>query len=739
MRMCMILFAIPVLIMLFIGTTQAVARAASLMASTQQPAVGQTVTFTYDGVNSGPGPLVIAFGDGSTTQLPSLTGTTTHTYRSIGFYSAKLCEVSCFVRGGILSVVGLLVAAPAPRVPFGTIVGTSILGGPFLAGAVAQINVSFRIASQFQPFSTTPQNDLEAVVDLQNEHGDLIRRSDPLVIPSNVVTGGVLVQQVLDYTIPNDAAGAYQIVVYLRTDNGATVAVGQPTRIVILGGPDPAPIVKNEFHASGTIVTGPSTTTFGSSTPSTSTQFQSNLTTAFVWPGQTLSLTGLYDPVSRRSDPVLTLTPTTQSALSSPDSAAPQPAGSPAPGGTPQYVDTLGRTTAALPNLLGGGDTIRGLDLTYKYDDGWTYQGAAGYTQLGSPTTSLRTGDALDVMRSWGTSDSDSLRLTYFAQADDVAKFVPNGSAGPMSANATVMEFTDQVARDLTAVISGGASSSHLETGAGTTSSDAADKAGLQYTLGSVNVAANYHNYGADFAVGGGPGAVSDTAGSDATASANVSPISTVSLAWLVDSKRSAFSRHSDETGAFSMQPPNGFGLVLTATHDRMLVAGSALTADTLAYGISRSWMDGASLALNGTASRSIDALHADSSSIVQTNNLTYALQKGSHMFGAGLSSNVVLGNAQNTTETGNVNYGFGFGGASGPTPAYEMQLSAMGGDTTGFRSVGRISMYTAILSRHLSSHVALGLRAESGSMLDPMGFEPMKTSSVQLQMNLNY
>ncbi len=737
--MCMILLSIPALIMLFIGASPAIASAASLTASTQQLIVGQPVTFSYDGVNSGPGPLVIQFGDGSTTQLPNLTGTTIHAYRSIGAYDARLCEVSCFVRGNEIAGIGIIVMAPAPRVPFGTILGTSVLGAPFLAGAVAQINVSFRVAAQAQVFSTTPQIDFQAVVDLENEHGDLIRRSDPLQIPNFLVQGGEIAQQIIDYTIPNDAKGTYQIVVFLRTDNGATVAVGQPTRIVILGGPDPAPIVKNEFHASGTIVTGPTTTTFGSSTPSTSTQFQSNLTTALIWPGQTLSLAGLYDPVSRRSDPVLTLTPTSQNSISAPDSAAtPQPAGSPAPGGTPQYVDTLGRATATLPNLLGGGDTLRGLDLMYKYADGWTYQGAAGYTQLGSPTTSLRTGDAFDVMRAWGASGSDSLRLTYFAQADDVAKFVPNGSAGPMSANATVLEFTDLVARNLTASISGGASSSHLEASAGTTSSDAADKAGLQYTLGSVNVAANYHNYGADFAVGGGPGAVSDTAGSDATATANVSPVSTVSLAWLVDSKRSAFSRHSDETGTFSAQPPNGFGLVLTATHDHMLVAGSALTSDTLAYGISRSWMNGASLALNGTASRSNDALRVNGSSIVKTNNLTYAIQKGSHMFGAGLSSNVVLGTEQNTSTTENVNYGLGFGGGSGPTPAYELQMSAMGGETTGFRSVGRISMYTAVLSRHLSSHVALGLRAESGTMVDPMGFDTMKTSSVQLQMNLN-
>jgi hypothetical protein len=733
------------MIMLFVGVSPAVASAASLMASTQQPAIGQAVTFSYDGVNSGPGPLVILFGDGSMTQLPNLVGTTTHAYRAVGAYGVLLCEVSCFVRGGRLSGLGILVQAPAPRVPFGTILGTSILGAPFLAGAVAHIDLTFRVAAQGEFLSTTPQSDYEAVVDLQNEHGDLIRRSDPFLIPNYLVQGGEIVRQLIDYTIPNDAKGAYRIVVYLRTDNGATVAVGAPTPIVIFGGPDPAPIVNNEFHASGTIITGPSTTTFGSTPSSTTTQFQSNLTTALIWPGQTLSLTGLYDPVSRRSDPILTLTPTTQNSVSAPDSAAtPQPAGSPAPGGRPQYVDILGRATASLPNLLGGGDTIRGLDFTYKYADGWTYQAAAGYTQLSSPTTSLRTGDAFDVMRSWGApsasgaSSADSLRLTYFAQADDVSRFVPYGSAGPTSANATVMEFSDQVARNLTALVSGGTSSSHLETVGGTTSSDAADKAGLQYSLGSVNFAANYHNYGADFAVGGGPGAVSDTAGSDATASFNITPVSNFALAWLVDSKRSAFSRHSDETGTFSTQPPNGFGLTLTATHDRMLVVTSALTSDTLAYAVSRSWLNGASLSLNGTATGSLDALHANSAATVRTNNLTYAIQRGSHMFGAGVSTNVVFGRGENSTVTENVNYGFGFGGGSGSTPPYEMQMSAMGGNATGLFSAGRISMYTAILSRHLSSYIALGLRAESGSTVTPMGFGNTKTSSIQLQMNLN-
>src|SRR5579863_9175651 len=130
MRMCMILFAIPALIMLIVGVSPAAARAASLTASTQFPSVGQAVTFSYDGVNSGAGPLVIAFGDGSMMQLPNLAGTTTHAYRSIGFYSPKLCEVSCFVRGGLLGEIGIAVRAPAPRVPFGTILNTSVLGGP---------------------------------------------------------------------------------------------------------------------------------------------------------------------------------------------------------------------------------------------------------------------------------------------------------------------------------------------------------------------------------------------------------------------------------------------------------------------------------------------------------------------------------------------------------------------------------------------------------------------------------
>jgi hypothetical protein len=169
-----------------------------------------------------------------------------------------------------------------------------------------------------------------------------------------------------------------------------------------------------------------------------------------------------------------------------------------------------------------------------------------------------------------------------------------------------------------------------------------------------------------------------------------------------------------------------------------MLVVSSALSSDTLAYAVSRSWMDGASLSLNGTASGSTDALVANSSAVVRTNDLTYAIQRGSHMFGAGISSNVVLSRGQNTTVTENVNYGFGFGGGSGPVPRYELQMSALGGNTTGSGLPSRTSMYTAILSRHLSSHVALGLRAESGTMVTPFGFGNTKTSSIQLQMNLN-
>lgn len=718
---------------------RAPACASSLTASPNPGTVGAPITFDYATLTDPP--IVLDFGDNTgAVVLPSDTGSKTHVFTSIGFYIVRLCQTSCTGSlGMVLAVKFVTVRATAPNVPFGSIFSTSVLGGPFLAGADSQINVSFRIATQSAPFASTPQTELEVVVDLEDSRGNLIRRSDPFVIPAYYAAGGRVVQRTIPYTIPGDARGAYQIRVYIQTDGGATVAIGHPIPFVIVGGPDPSSSENGTFHANGSIITGPSSSSFRSAPSVSTSSFQSNVTTALEWPDKTLSLGALYDPVSNRADPVFTLASATPGPVAAPD-AAPQTqseAGS-AAGGKPQYTDVLGRATASLPQLLGGGTTLRGLDLTYKYADGWSYHGAAGYTQLGTTTTSLRAGSAFDISRSW--SSTDSLRLSYFGQSDDVAKFVPNGSGGPKAANTGALEFNDEILKNLKTVISVGQSQSHLKIPLAPTKTDAADKIGMQYLLGSVNVAADYHNYGADFAVGGGPGAISDAVGSLATASAYISPASSLSLTWQRDDKRSTLSRRVDDSATFSTQPASGIGMHLTATHDHMIVAGSNLTTDSLDYGFNRTWQNGGYLSLNGSDSGSLDTLTPSNSITVRNTDVSYVLQRGSQLVGGGVSALVTTGQFfSNSTVSDNITYGFSFGGWAGVTRAYELQLQALGDNAVQFGGRSRDSLYSAILSRHLTRQTALGLRVQTGKHVDQFSALNSTTTAVRLQLNLNY
>ncbi|HYK53794.1 MAG TPA: hypothetical protein VEV38_09725, partial [Candidatus Eremiobacteraceae bacterium] len=528
------------------------AAAAFLTPTPTDPIVGQTVSFAYDGVEGGP--FFIAFGDGTVQAVSGISGTVPHVYSSIGFKDAELCNGDC-MRRDIVATALVTVRAPAPAVPFGSVLGTSVVGGPFIAGGNAQIDFSYRVATQFSSLASTPQTDIQVIVDLEDTHGHLVRRSDPFVIESVESAGGFAVQTSIPYTIPADAKGAYRLQVYLRAGNGAAIAAGQPTPVFIFGGPDPTQNAQTAVHANGTIIAGPTTTTSRatSSTSTTSTQVQSDLTTALEWPDKTLALTGIYDPVSKRTDGILSLSSATPSPVAAPDAVGQDETSPSAPqGGQPQYDDVVGRTLTSLPQLLGSGEILRGLDLSYKYADGWAYHGAAGFTQLGTFATSSQRGDAFDIAHAW--ANNDTLRASFFSQSDDVAQFIPNGSAGPTASSDVVLEFTGPLASNLNALVSAGRSQSHLLTAAAnsTSSADSADRVGLQYALGSVTLGTDYHNYGADFAAGDGPGAMSDVVGSSATASANLSPTASLSLAWLRDDKHSVFSHHTNDTATFS-------------------------------------------------------------------------------------------------------------------------------------------------------------------------------------------
>jgi len=294
----------------------------SLTANPAGVIAGQVVMFTATtGAQKVPGAYV-DFGDGSTAQLPSNFNAIQHRYASPAFYTARLLVV-----GGLntLAQAQVTVTANSVQVPVGQVYSTFLVGSPVLAGADTAVALSYRI---FTPFVIAPSgvSPLQAIVELSTAKGVVIQRSDPFALPFTQQNVNSAQTVMIPYTVPADAGGNYLITVYVRSANGGTVAIGRPQSIQIIGGPDPAPILSNAFHANGAILTG-------SGANRGSYGVNLGLTTAAQWASDELMLTGLFDPVSKKVDPLLTFVSATPAPITSPNAT-------PAPNSTSTQVDS---------------------------------------------------------------------------------------------------------------------------------------------------------------------------------------------------------------------------------------------------------------------------------------------------------------------------------------------------------------------------------------------------------------
>ncbi|MBV8172508.1 MAG: hypothetical protein JO219_11320 [Candidatus Eremiobacteraeota bacterium] len=292
------------------SVTVANPNAFSLTAAPNNVLAGQLVNFTaLLGVRL-PGAYV-DFGDGTSAPALAPSNQLSHRYQNPGFYLARLLIVGSNVTYG---EAGVNVTANTVNVPAGQIYSSFLVGSPVLAGTDTAIALSYRI---FTPFVIGPSgvSPLQAIVELTDIRGNVIQRSDPYALPFTQQTVNAPQTAMIPYTVPADAGGDYLIRVYVRVTQGGTIAVGRAQPLQIIGGADPAPIVSNTFHASGAVLTSSGTNRGGY-------EVNMGLTTALQWSSEELLLTGTFDPVSKKIDPVLTYQSATPAPVTAPNATS---------------------------------------------------------------------------------------------------------------------------------------------------------------------------------------------------------------------------------------------------------------------------------------------------------------------------------------------------------------------------------------------------------------------------------
>jgi hypothetical protein len=812
----------------------------SLTAAPTSVIAGQAVNFTAStGRTAIPGAYV-DFGDGSLQVLSAPTQVLIHHYNNPSLYTARLLITG---QGVSYAQAQVNVALNPVQVPIGQVYSSFLVGSPVLAGTDTSIALTYRIITPYIAGSggVSP---LQVIVELADRKGHVVQRSDPFVPPYNPNAPNDVQTVLIPYTVPADAGGDYLVRLYVRVDQGGTVAVGRALPLQIIGGPDPAPIVNNQFHASGAVLTNSGTNRGGYNV-------NLGLTTALQWSSDEVLLTGLFDPVSKKVDPLFTFqsatpapvtapnaTPAPNSSTTSADSgtvtppptntgtpipnaaapvpspqpghtvgptppgsgtptAAPQPtpktaltdlemaaltvadaAASPAPqpqpqtgapapaGATPaavpapapapapaptptpqpplQFKDVIGRTDASLPAVIGNKETLRGLDLTYGLPSGWTLHGGGGYFQLPSNSTTERSGELFDFTKGWA-GNTDTFRIAYSRNQDDVNKFVSTGTTGPLDVTAGVFEWNEGLTPHLKALLTGGISSTQPLSGGGAAYADDVDKADLNYSVGATTLDVEYHNAAAQFGTLSGASALSDRAGGAGSLSFMTSPISTLALTYGRDNVRSVFSSTSATALNFSITPPKYPGITFGLERDAALAPGADTVTNTINLGLSKTGPS--SLTLTGTIASADDSLQPSTSSTTRTGVLNYQFTNGPHNFGAGLNATSTTSASSSAGVSEAVNYGFTFGGRvppntmgtlAAPTRNFEVKFVLTNANMRAQTSGSHTGLLTGLLSYHLTPQLAPGVEFNYQKHYDQDPAMDATTSLFRFRLDVN-
>jgi hypothetical protein len=681
------------------ATAIASAQSGTLSVTATEAAPGQQLLFTVSFTPTFAAPFgTLDFGDGSSAPVTKGVQMVAHAYAAPGFYVATLRAA-----GGVLASIGIRIVAPA-RVPAGAIYTVTPTLSPVLAGSNIALVVTYAVASVADDLPSAPQ--LEFVVDLLDANGALLRRSDPFILSPGIASGTQIAR--IPYAVPVDASGIYGVRVYARVVSGGTVAVAPAIALPIIGGPDPAPIAKTAFHAKGSIEIGPQAGSAG--TPGAAAALNAGATTALAWNEASVALSGLYDPVSRRSDPLLTYESGSAPNVQSPDEST-------AGGSTGAFALShggvsidAGRTQSSLPQILGGGDQIRGIDAVAQ-DGILTFHSGYGYTQLPGQGVPEEYASAFDAGAA--LPDSGLVRLTDF------------NSGGPAgNTRALALQYTQQPVKDLTV----------LATGA-ITPSDSADQFQLTYASAGTNASVLYDDAGPDMTVGGGPGALSDRASFAAQWQSQLSRVVGLSAGWNSNESRSEFSRSTDGFATLTINSPALPTFTLTLRRDDQAAIGMASTDDQVNFGITKS-VQSWNASFNGSLS-GLRAILGSTSGTTRTGSVQLMHQMGPSSLSAGVNATAVSGATGSSQVGETVEYGFPF--LCVPSRCLlQMQVEGDDSNTRAFNSGGVDRTASAILSYHVASFASLGLRAEIRRHDDVHAALSGTASAVRLRLDLD-
>jgi hypothetical protein len=723
-----------------------VAAAAFLNAAPSVTAPGAAVTFSGTAQSRSAGGFRLDFGDGAAVTFVTPSFSLTHAYALGGRYTARLSDGFATT----LAVATVTVAAgPAEggigaaflpgRTPIGQIYTTTLTIPTVLAGGETGIVVRYSLGDPTYGTSGAP---LLAIVELRSRGDRLIRRSDPLEIVTNLRTG--LQTAVIPYSVPVDAGGAYELRVILRAAGGGTIATSEALPLLVAAGPDPQPALHAELRASGSIEIGPNS--------AASTTFNPGLSAGLQLPTASLALTGLYDPVSHRPDPVLTLT-SGAPALQSPDAPAaaqgsPAPAPSAAPDGAApaagpaaspaaSFKDTLGLGTAALPPLLGDSTTLRGLDASRAVGP-WLLHGAAGYSKLATPSTPAERAAVVDLTHALGAG---SLRLAAFGRDDDVrpGDVVTTAAAGPLRAAVTALQLDEPIVRNLT-LRATGAQSNATSLVLPLSVADASTSAALAYALGTTSARFEYHNAGDGFPMGAGPGATADRAGWVSSVAFNLNPKAALTLGAESEATHSVAARQTNASATLNLTPNDKTQVQLGLRRDTQASATSNTTTGQFNATFATALLGG-QISLNGSLTGLNDALVAANGATTRTATLQFTRQSNAHTLGVGITGTAVSGANANAQAGQSLTYGFPVGGRivdGALLHGFELQFALTNTASSSAAAVGADQALSAIVSYHLTRHVALGVRAEthrrSGT---PVIAQPNATSVLRLRLDV--
>ncbi|MDQ6925122.1 MAG: hypothetical protein M3154_02685, partial [Candidatus Eremiobacteraeota bacterium] len=424
-------------------------------------------------------------------------------------------------------------------------------------------------------------------------------------------------------------------------------------------------------------------------------------------------------------------------AVQSPDpaaTAAPSPA--PAAGAGGSFKDTLGRSSAALPPLLGEGTTLRGLEASRSVGP-WVLHGAYGYAQLSTPSLPAERAGIIDIGRTLGAGN---VRAALYQRDDDVpiGYVVTPNVPGPLRATVAELDFKHPVVRNLMFTASA-ANSDATSLVQPLNVTDAAARAELAYVSGSTNARLQYHNAGDGFATGGGPGATSDRAGWVSSLGFALNPKANVTLGAEREQTRSVATKQTNATATLELIPTERTHVTFGLRRDTQTSSTARTSTDQL-NGALATTLSGGQLSVNGSLTALDDALTPANASATRTGTVQFTRQSNAHTLGVGFSATAVTGASANSQAGESLTYGFPVGGRlvdGALLHGFELQFSLTNTTASSAAAVTADQALSSIVSYHVTKHLAVGVRGELHHHNGPVTGPLAARAALRLRLDL--